>query len=87
MNKEIFKMVKDLNNLYEVNYNYIKVLVLDLINNNNKDIKLIEYYLDTLLNIPTEKSYKLYIKLCNYYKNVNKDNAEFYIKEYKKIME
>ena len=86
MNEEVFKLVSTLNDLYESNYKNIEPLVLELINNNIKDINLIESYLDTLLSIPTDKSYILLKRLCDYYKTINKENADFYIREYKKIM-
>ena len=47
--------------------------------------KLIEYYLDELLNIPTDNSYELLKKLCNYYMLLNKEAALFYLNEYQEI--
>ena len=85
MTDEIFKLVNELNKLYEISYNNIEPLVLELISNNTKDINQIEEYLDILSNIPTDKSYKLFLLLCNYYKTTNKENANYYIKEYKKL--
>ena len=86
MNEDIFKLVSKLNEIYEYNYNCLKPLINELIENNSNDINSIEKYLDLLLGIPTDDSHDLYMKLCNYYKNINKENADFYIKEYKKVM-
>ena len=85
MNNYLINLIGELNHLYEDIYNYYEPLVLYLIKNNIKDIKLIENYLDNLLSIPTEKSYNLYMELCNYYESIDKNNSMFYIKEYKKI--
>ena len=86
MNKYLINLIEELDILYEDIYNYYEPLVLESINNNIKDINLIEDYLDNLLSIPTEKSHNLYMRLCDYYKSINEKNSLFYIKEYKKIL-
>ena len=85
MNNELIHLFEELNILYEKYVNDLEPTIIDLINNNSKDINLIEKYLDQLLSIPTNKSYELFILLSNYYLNINKENAIFYIKEYKKL--
>ena len=85
MNNELIHLFEELNILYEKYVNDLEPTIIDLINNNSKDINLIEKYLDQLLSIPTNKSYELFSLLSNYYLNINKENAIFYIKEYKKL--
>ena len=50
-----------------------------------KDINLIEEYLDSLLGIPTDKCYQLFMMLCEYYSSINRDNAKFYLDLYNEL--
>ena len=87
MNREIIELIRELNNLYEIIVKELEPAIIDIINNNSKDINMIEKYLDQLLSIPTNKSKELFNILSNYYLNINKESAKFYIKEYKKIID
>ena len=86
MNEDMINRIKQINSIYESSYSNIEPQVLYIINNNVKDVKTIEKYLDLLLDIPTDEGVKLYKILCNYYKNINKENSEFYVREYKKLL-
>ena len=71
--------------LYKQAHKEIKPEVLYIIKNNIKDIRLIEHTLDKLLNIPTEKCYILFTKLCNYVSKFDKETAEDYLEIYNEI--
>ena len=79
---EIYQMAAELIKLWDSYYDYIKIEVEDIINNNIVDPKRIEYCLDNISNIPTEKCYKLMKKLCNYYAKIDKESAKFYLNDY-----
>lgn len=83
----IFELARELNELHEMAYNLIAPNIEDIIKFGNKDIYLIETYLDKLLDIPTDKAYKLLTKLCNYCMNIDKEVAEFYLNEYEELYE
>lgn len=85
MDEEIIKLAKELNNLYELAYEQIKPNIEDIIKNKINNKKIIEHYLDELLNIPTDKAYDLLKKICNYYISINKETALFYLNEYHEI--
>ena len=87
MDDNIFRLAKELSKLYELSYNQIAPHVEEIIISKNKDIKLIESYLDKLLNIPTDKAYNLLAKLCNYCKDIDPETAKFYIDEYEELYE
>ena len=82
---EIFSLAKQLNDLYEYNYNIIKPEILAIIKNKVTDINIIERYLDRLLDIPTDKGFILLNKLCDYYSNIDKEGAKFYLDSYKEM--
>ena len=83
----IFELAKELNKLYETTYNLIAPDIEKIIRSKNRDIHLIEAYLDKLLDIPTDKAYNLLVRLCNYCMNIDKDIAEFYLNEYEELYE
>lgn len=82
MYDEIFELAKSLMVIYDRMYEELEPLVLDIINNNICDIKLIEHTLDLLFGVPTEKGEKLYRKLCEYYSHINKEYADDYLDFY-----
>lgn len=81
----IIKLAKELNKLYEISYKQIEPNVETIIISKNKDISLIEFYLERLLNIPTDKSYNMLKKLCDYCWSINPEISEFYINEFEEL--
>ena len=79
MNESIEKMFSELNELYGEVYKTNLILVNDIIARRNRDIKSIERILDTLLSCYNEKCTQLFIKSCNYYMTINKENACIYM--------
>jgi len=66
-------------------YVYNPTKVDQLFENKNEDKQIIERYLDTLLSLTMHGiADKLFIKLLDYYKNIDADGAEFYWNEYDK---
>ena len=82
---EIISLAMQLNELYEYNYKLIKPKVISIIKNKVTDIKIIEMYLDMLLNIQTDNGCKLFLELCDYYYTVNREYANEYMQIYKEI--
>lgn len=78
-------MAKELNELYELTYNQIKPQVIYIIRNNIKDINFIDHIFDELLNVPTDKCYKLFTKLCNYVASFNSKLAKEYLEIYEEL--
>ena len=70
---------KHLTELYQSAYNEFESQVSYIINNNIKDINLIIYVFDQLLNIPYESIYQLFLKLCTYVSDFNMTVANEYI--------
>lgn len=79
MNESIEKIFGELNKLYVEIYKTNLILVNDIIDNRCTNIKSIEGILDTLLSCYDEKCTQLFIKLCNYYMTINKENACIYM--------
>ena len=79
---DIYKLAKRLTELYEISYKLIKREVIDIIKNKVVDKNRIEKCLDQLLNIPTDKCYKLLVMLCNYYSFIDKEGAESYLNDW-----
>lgn len=79
MNESVKNMFDELNKLYDEVYKTNLILVNDIIARRNRDIKSIERILDTLLSCYDEKCTQLFIKLCNYYMTINKENACIYM--------
>ena len=69
---DIFSLAKELSDIYEVSYNMIETEVKLIISNNIRDIKIIESYLDRLLDIPTDKGLILFVNLANNLKKLEK---------------
>ena len=82
---DILNIAKELSEIYEISYNIIKLEVLFIIENNITDIKIIENCLDRLLDIPTDKGFMLLNKLCDYYSNIDKEGAKFYLDSYREM--
>ncbi len=85
MDDKIIELAKQLNDLYELSYNQIKHDIEWIIKSKNTNLKLIENYLERLLNISTDKSYQLLKKLCDYCSNFNKEISNFYLNEFEEI--
>ena len=85
MNENIIEMARSLNELYETMYSLSAKDVERIIKNNITDEYQIETCLDNLLNCPTDKCYDLFLKLCVYYKKINKKASEEYISIYKEL--
>ena len=79
MNESIEKIFGELNKLYGEVYKTNLILVNDIIARRSRNIKSIERILDTLLSCYDEKCTQLFIKLCNYYMTINKENACIYM--------
>ena len=75
-------IAKQIIELYEIKYNIIKPVAMNIISNKIVDAFIIEHILDETLDIPTNKGYELHISLCKYYSNIDKESAQFYIDEY-----
>lgn len=66
-------------------FNLIKNDVDYIINNNIVDRDYIEHTLDYLFDFCYDEESELYYyKLCDYYKNIDKKGATFYLKLFKK---
>ena len=83
----IIELAKELNELYEIAYKQVAPNVEKIIISKNKDISLIEFYLERLLDIPTDKSYNMLKKLCDYCWSINPEISEFYINEFEELYE
>ena len=82
---EIFEMAKELNELYELSYKQIEPQVIYIIKNNIKDINFIDHVFDELLNIPTKKCYKLFMRLCDYVETFNIKLVKEYLEIYEEL--
>ena len=76
---------KHLTELYQSAYNEFESQVSYIINNNIKDINLIIYVFDQLLNIPYESIYQLFLKLCTYVSDFNMTVANEYINAWNEL--
>ena len=56
MDDKIIELAKQLNDLYELSYNQIKHDIEWIIKSKNTNLKIIENYLERLLDIPTDIS-------------------------------
>ena len=82
---DLMRTARKLNELYELSYNQIKPQVTYIIKNNIKDINFIDHVFDELLNIPTEKCYKLFKKLCDYVETFNIKLVKEYLEIYEEL--
>ncbi len=71
--------------LYELAYKQIKPQVSYIIKNNITDINYLNRVFDEILKIPTNKGYKLFIKLASYVETFNKRLIKEYLEKYKTI--
>lgn len=76
---QLKKCFSELNKLYGDVYKKNLILVNNIIARRSTDMKSIERILDTLLSCYYEKCTQLFIKLCNYYMTINKENACIYM--------
>ena len=85
LSDKIKPLIQELIDLYDIAYEHIKPKVTYIINNEIKDIDFICHILDELLNIPTDKSYNLFIELCNYTYKFDKNIANEYLEIYQEL--
>ena len=87
MNKfdNIKEIINELLKIYDSEYKRLKPNVDYIIKNNIKDIKYIEQILEQLLNIPYEPCNKLFIRLCKYVENFNKEMSDEYMDLFNKL--
>ncbi len=85
MNEDIMNMARELNELYKTMYVLYSPEVNRIIKNKITDTSIIETCLDNLLNVPTDDSYDLFLKLCSYYRTINKLSADDYLEVYKEL--
>jgi len=81
------EIVNSLKEMYEKEYQRLNPLVNDIISNNITNINTIEMVLDELLCCYDKRCMNLFLKLCNYYSNINKEYAMEYMKFYKEEFE
>ena len=79
MNNDIKELAQGLVNCWEEMYNIYYPEVERIITYQIKDTNLIEHTLDHILDIYTEKGFKLYLKLVFYYSTFNIEGAYAYI--------
>ena len=85
MNEDIMHMARELNKLYKTMYVLYSPEVNRIIKNKITDTSIIETCLDNLLNVPTDDCYDLFLKLCSYYRTINKLSADDYLEIYKEL--
>lgn len=82
MDRDIVNIFK---NLIDIQYKLlenVKNKTNEIISCKNRDISIIEYYLDVLLNMDLIEAEDVFNKLCSYYETVDYDNAMEYFKIY-----
>ena len=84
ISKDILELAKEINNIYDMEYNNLKPQVDFIIKNRMLDLKLIEKVLERLL-IPTDKCYELFKKLCYYTATFNSNFAYEYLNLYDEL--
>ena len=72
------ELASELVSLYKVNLDIAEKEIKNIIINNIKDTHVIEHTLDKLLEIPTEKSERLYNFLCEYLDTIQEEKAKSY---------
>lgn len=77
--------LKHIKELYESAYSEFEPQVSYIINNNIKDINLIIYVFDQLLNVPYEPIYQLFLKLYTYVSSFNTIVANEYINDWNEL--
>ena len=79
---ELNGMFSKLMDLYDLAYEDIKRDVEYIILNDIRDEYIIEKLFDNVINIPTDKCYKLFVDLCAYVSRFNKGIVNDYIEVY-----
>ena len=79
---ELNGMFSKLMDLYDLAYEDIKRDVEYIILNGIRDEYIIEKLFDNVINIPTDKCYKLFVDLCAYVSRFNKEIVNDYIEVY-----
>lgn len=83
----IKQLVNLLMDSYNEAYNYYEPIVKMIIKTKCKDINYIDHTLDNVMDIYTDKGFDLFIELLNYYKTINKENADEYLEILKDFRE
>ena len=78
MNSEIFDKWQQLDRKMREFIELITPSINNVIEHKIVEPKIIEYYLDILLDFRTEESVELFVRLCSYYETISYENAEFY---------
>ncbi len=79
IDEEFIKLAKGLLECYNAAYEIYEPQVRMIIQNNIKDVNYIEYTLDKVLDIYTEKGFNLFMELLLYYRTVNFEYAKEYL--------
>lgn len=83
MEKEFIDLFKSLNKMLDYSFVELSNTTNTIINNKSTNTHLIESVLDLILsNFIDERFHLLFLKLCNYYKIVNEENALDYMNIY-----
>ena len=81
----IKEMVRSLMDLYDIAYENVKKDVEYIILNGITDEIIIDHVFDNILNIPTDKCYRLFVDLCDYVSCFNEQMANEYMEIYKEL--
>lgn len=83
MEKEFIDLFKSLNKMLDYSFVELSNTTNTIINNKSTNTHLIESVLDLILsNFIDERFPPLFLKLCNYYRIVNEENALDYMNIY-----
>ena len=82
LSPDIHELAHELTELYEKKYQLIKPQVESIIVRRIKEPSFIESYLDKCMDLPTDKGYKLFSRLCKYYSTINLEAAWDYARIY-----
>ena len=85
LDNRFVELARGLVKIYEEKYNLLCPIVLEVVNKKEENINVIEHLLDLLLDLPTTKGEELFYYLVNYYSSLNKEDADFYMNEYKNL--
>ena len=79
----IKEIVRSLMDLYDIAYENAKKDVEYIILNGITDENIIDHVFDNILNIPTDKCYRLFVDLCDYVSCFNERMTNEYMEIYK----
>jgi hypothetical protein len=80
---DIGNIIQSFNQSLQLHLPALENAVNELIDSKNRDVRTIEYYLDTLLSLTMHGvGDKLFVKLLDYYKTIDAEGALFYWNEY-----